>query len=164
MRRRKPRKKWGLSYTRAPVSHETSTSESPSREGGADGVAMPRAARWHLAVLALIAYVPLLLTRPGKVASDTKAYLYLDPEKLTRTARYLWNPNVGMGTVTHQNIGYLFPMGPWYWFFHQVSVPTWVAQRLWMGTLLFAAGTGVRYLARQLGLTEWGQLVSALIY
>ena len=55
-------------------------------------------------------------------------------------------------------------MGPWYWLFHVLGVPTWVAQRLWMGTLLFAAGTGVRYLARLLGVAVWGQLAAALIY
>ena len=27
----------------------------------------------------------------------------------------MWDPHIGMGTVTHQNIGYLFPMGPYYW-------------------------------------------------
>ena len=27
----------------------------------------------------------------------------------------MWDPNIGLGTVTHQNIGYLFPMGPFYW-------------------------------------------------
>ena len=32
-----------------------------------------------VAPLALIAYVPLLLTAPGRVAADTKTYLYLDP-------------------------------------------------------------------------------------
>jgi arabinofuranan 3-O-arabinosyltransferase len=138
--------------------------ENPGRAGGADGVEVQRPARWHLGLLAVISYVPLLLTHPGWIASDTKAYLYLDPERLTRTARYLWNPDVGMGSVTHQNIGYLFPMGPWYWLFHELAVPTWIAQRLWMGTLLFAAGAGVRYLARLLGISEWGQLGAALIY
>jgi arabinofuranan 3-O-arabinosyltransferase len=133
-------------------------------DGGARGVDGRQRSRWHLVVLALLAYVPLLLTHPGWIAADTKAYLYLDPTRLLQSARYLWSPNVGMGTVTHQNIGYLFPMGPWYWFFHVVGVPTWVAQRLWMGTLLFAAATGVRYLARLLGVSAWGQLAAALTY
>ena len=30
-------------------------------------------------------------------------------------AASMWDPNIGMGTVTHQNIGYLWPIGPWYW-------------------------------------------------
>ena len=44
-----------------------------------------------------------------------------------------------MGTVTHQTIGYLFPMGPYYWILDQLGVPDWVAQRLWLGSLLFFA-------------------------
>ncbi len=31
----------------------------------------------------------------------------------------MWDPNVGMGTVTHQTIGYVFPMGPYYWLVEQ---------------------------------------------
>jgi SAM-dependent methyltransferase len=146
------------------VTQATPTTEDPVGSADATGVEVPRRARWQLLVLAVIAYVPLLYSRPGWIASDTKAYLYLDPAQLTRMARYMWDPLVGMGTVTHQNIGYLFPMGPWYWALHEVGVPTWIAQRLWMGTLLFAAGAGVRYLARLLGVTAWGQLAAALIY
>ncbi len=104
---------------------------------------------------ALIAYVPLLLTRPGVVGADTKTYLYLDPGKLLSEAPYVWNSDVGLGSVTHQNIGYLWPMGPFYWFFETIAVPDWAAQRLWTGTLIFAAGMGVRFLLRTLG---WGAL------
>ena len=52
----------------------------------------------------------------------------------------MWDPNIGMGTVTHQNIGYLFPMGPFYWVLDALGVPDWVAQRLWLGSILFVAG------------------------
>ncbi len=62
----------------------------------------------------------------------------------------MWDPNVGLGTVTHQNIGYLWPMGPWYWVFDRLGAPDWVAQRLWLATILFAAGAGVLFLARTL--------------
>src|SRR5690606_32152804 len=48
-------------------------------------------------------------------------------------------------------IGYLWPMGPWYWFFETLGFPDWVAQRLWLGTLLFAAALGVRFLLSTLG-------------
>src|SRR5687768_11609332 len=105
----------------------------------------------ELGLLAAISYVPLLLTSPGNVAADTKAYLYLDPARLLSRALSLWDPNIGMATVTHQTIGYLWPMGPWFWTFERLGVPDWVAQRLWMGTLLFAAGAGVLYLGRTIG-------------
>jgi len=104
-----------------------------------------------LAALAAVCYLPLLLTARGFVAADTKAYLYLDPSRLLSRAAYLWDQNVAMGTVTHQNIGYLWPMGPWFWVFDKLGAPDWVAQRLWMGTLLFLAGAGVLYLGRTIG-------------
>jgi arabinofuranan 3-O-arabinosyltransferase len=110
-----------------------------------------------VAVPALLAYVPLLFTAPGQVAADTKTYLYLDPGKLLRDAPYVWDSQIGLGTVTHQNIGYLWPMGPFYWLLDTIGVPDWVAQRLWLGTVLFAAGMGVRYLLHTL---DWGGLAS----
>jgi arabinofuranan 3-O-arabinosyltransferase len=123
--------------------------------------------RWPVcaALLAAIAYVPLLFTHPGMVGADTKAYLTIDPGRLLAGASSLWDPNTGLGTVTHQNIGYLVPMGPWYWTFHAVGVPMWVAQRLWIGTLLFAAGSGVIFLLATLGGTVgWEALAGGALY
>jgi hypothetical protein len=117
-----------------------------------------------IAVLAAISYIPLLFSRPGMVSADTKEYLYLDPGRLIQSAISMWDPDVGTGTVTHQNIGYLFPMGPYYWLMAELHVPVWVSQRLWMGTLFFAAGTGVWVLGRMLGLSRSGQLAAALTY
>ena len=101
-----------------------------------------------LAVLAALVYVPLLLTDPGQVLADTKTYLYLDPGRLLSRAVSMWDPHVGLGTVPHQQIGYLWPAGPWYWAFEQLGVPDWVAQRLWLGTIMVGAGGGVLYLGR----------------
>ena len=115
-------------------------------------------------MLGVTSYLPLLLTARGQVGADTKQYLYLDPDRLLARATSMWDPNVGMGTVTHQTIGYLFPMGPWYWAFDHLGVPDWVAQRLWLGTLLFAAGTGVLFLLRTLQVRRTGALVAALAY
>ncbi len=103
------------------------------------------------AILAVTIYVPLLLTKPGRVGADTKTYLYLDPGRMLGRAASMWDPNIGMGTVTHQNIGYLWPIGPWYWLADAVAMPDWVAQRLWLGTILFAAGVGVRFMLKALG-------------
>ena len=116
--------------------------------------ARPRRDLLTVVIPALLAYVPLLLTSPGVVGADTKTYLYLDPGKLLADAPYVWDAQIGMGTVTHQNIGYLFPMGPFYWLLDAVGLPDWVAQRLWLASVLFAAGMGVRFLARTVG---WGR-------
>ncbi|MDQ1461192.1 MAG: arabinofuranan 3-O-arabinosyltransferase, partial [Actinomycetota bacterium] len=115
-------------------------------------------------LLALLAYVPPMLTAPGKVAADTKQYLYLDPGRLLSRSVSMWDPHVGMGTVTHQTIGYAFPMGPFYWLLDQIGSPAWVSQRLWLGSLLFAAALGVLYLLRTFGLRGPGVVVAALAY
>ncbi len=103
------------------------------------------------ALLALVVYVPLLLTRPGRVGADTKTYLYLDPGRLLERAPSMWDPGVGLGTVTHQNIGYLWPIGPYYWLADAIGVPDWVAQRIWLGSIMFLAGLGVRFMLRAMG-------------
>ena len=108
---------------------------------------------------AIAAYVPMLLTAPGRVSADTKTYLTLDPGKVLAQAPSMWDPSVGAGTVPHQNIGYLFPLGPYYWLMDVASVPDWVAQRLLWGTLVFAAAFGAYRLMRWLG---WG-ITAALV-
>jgi arabinofuranan 3-O-arabinosyltransferase len=116
------------------------------------------------AALAAVAFVPMLASQPGVVSDDTKTYLYLDPGRYVRQAASLWDPSVGLGTVTHENIGYLLPMGPYFWVMAELHVPLWVAQRLWMGALLFAAGAGALYLCRTIGLHGPGRYVAALGY
>jgi arabinofuranan 3-O-arabinosyltransferase len=104
-----------------------------------------------LAAFAGLSYLPLLATSRGQVVADTKSYLYLDPDRLLARAWSMWDPHVGMGTVTHQNIGFLWPMGPYYWLMEHLGLPDWVAQRLWLGSIMFLAGLGVRFLLRTFG-------------
>ena len=111
--------------------------------------------RW---VILGLAYVPLLFNDPGRLAADTKAYLYLDPGRLLERATSMWQPEVAMGTVTHQNIGYLWPMGPYFWLADVLGMPDWLAQRLWLGTVLAAAGLGVTWLLRTLGSVSYTHL------
>ena len=115
-------------------------------------------------LLALAAYGPVLRSDPGKVAADTKTYLYLDPGRLLSRAASMWDPHIGMGTVTHQNIGYLFPMGPYYWILDKIGMPDWVAQRLWLGSILFFAALGVLYLLRTFGIRGPGVVVAAVAF
>ncbi|HET9729448.1 MAG TPA: alpha-(1-_3)-arabinofuranosyltransferase family protein [Acidimicrobiia bacterium] len=114
--------------------------------------------------LAALAYIPPLFTARGRVAADTKQYLYLDPGRLLSRATSMWDPHVAMGTVTHQTIGYVFPMGPYYWLLDKVGLPDWVAQRLWLGSLLFFAAIGVLYLARTFGWHGSGVIIAAIAY
>lgn len=134
----------------------------------APGIARTRRAigdRGPLLVLAAVVYVPLLLTAPGRVGADTKNYLYLDPSRLLSRAWSMWDPNVGFGTVTHQTVGYLWPMGPWFWTAERLGLPDWLAQRLWLGTILFAAGAGTWWLLRRcLGWTPAAAAVATFAY
>ena len=120
-------------------------------------------ARLHLG-LAVVAYVPLLLAQRQWVSADTKTYLYLDPARLLSRAWSMWDPTVGFGTVTHQNIGFLWPMGPFYWLLDAIGVPDWAAQRLWWGTLIFGAGAGVAYLLRKLNWSGPGLIAATFAY
>ncbi len=136
------------------------------------GRVFPRMTRWldrHreagiVALAALVAYVPIVFSSPGLVGADTKTYLYLDPGRLMQRATSLWDSDVALGTVTHQTIGYLWPMGPFYWTLEQLGSPDWFAQRLWLASVLLAGALGVRYLLRTLGWTGSGLLVAMLAY
>ncbi len=119
---------------------------------------------WVYAGLAFVAYVPYLVSAPGRVSVDTKLYLFLDPLRLLEHAAFLWDPNYAAGTVTHQNIGYLFPMGPFFWAFDALGIPVWVAQRLWFGSIVFAAGAGVVFLCRTISRRDLGTVAAALVY
>ena len=76
--------------------------------------------------------------------ADTKLYLYLDPGRLVSDAPYTFDGRQFAGWVPHQTISYLWPSGPWYWLFDSIGMPDWIAHRLWIGTILFTAGLGVR--------------------
>ena len=141
------------------------SADRPGRTDDAPQPANRRLRALGLAAYALLAYLPVLLTRPGRVDADTKTYLYLDPGRLLREAASMWDPQIGLGTVTHQTIGYLWPMGPFHWVLERVlHLPAWVTQRLWLGTLILLAGLGVRYLLRTLEVTGPGVPVAMLVY
>ncbi|HEY6317829.1 MAG TPA: alpha-(1-_3)-arabinofuranosyltransferase family protein [Acidimicrobiia bacterium] len=138
----------------APASVDTTEPAPPTRLQRGVGYAL----------LAALAYIPVMLTATGRVVADTKQYLYLDPGRLLARAPYLWQNNTALGTVTHENIGYLFPAGPFYWVLETAGVPEWVAQRLWLGSILFGAGLGVFYLLRTLHVRGPGVVLAALAY
>ncbi len=129
------------------------------------GSSRARATGWlEVAGLAVLAYLPALLSDPGRVSADSKQYLYLDPGRFLARAPHLWDAQAAAGGVSHQHIGYLWPMGPWFWALDAFGVPTWVAQRLWLGTLTLLAGLGTRWLLRRLGLSRAGVLAGTLVY
>ncbi|MGH9084295.1 MAG: alpha-(1-_3)-arabinofuranosyltransferase domain-containing protein, partial [Acidimicrobiales bacterium] len=125
---------------------------------------MGRRSNPEVLALALGAYVPFLLSDPGRVSADSKQALYLDPGGLLARAGDLWDPSIGAGTVPHQQLGYLLPAGPWFWVFDRVGIPDWVAQRLWLGSLTLVALLGARWLFGLLGTGRAGALAGAVVY
>lgn len=115
-------------------------------------------------LLGAVAYLPLLATRRGQVVADTKQYLYLDPGGVLTASQSLWDPDWALGTVTHQSIGYLWPMGPFFWTAEKIGLPDWVAQRLWIGSLILLAALGVLWLWKVMELKGNGDFVAALSY
>lgn len=118
----------------------------------------------EVVVLAIIAYVPVLLSSPGRVSADSKQALYVDPGEFLAGAVNMWDQSFGAGTVPHQHIGYLWPIGPWFWTFETLGVPDWIAQRLWLGTLIMLAGLGARWLARSIGASPATAFAVGLVY
>ena len=77
----------------------------------------------------------------------------------------MWDPNIGFGTVTHQNIGYLFPMGPFYWVLDRVGVPDWVvAAALARHASCSSPGSGCSTCSARCGLRGPGVAVGALVF
>ena len=150
--------------TQTTPDHDQTPKELPEATEGAS-IRSPWLLRGlEVTVLFALAYVPLFLGRRGVATPDTKTYLYLNPAKFLSQVASMWDPTVAMGTVTHQYIGYLLPMGPFFLVLHLLSVPLWVAQRLWLGSIMFAAGLGILYLCRTLRLTGPGRVVAALAF
>lgn len=115
-------------------------------------------------LLAALAYIPLLASAPGRVPGDTKLYLYLDPGRLISDSIWSWDARQLGGWVPHQNVGYLWPSGPFYAVFDWLGVPDWITHRLWTGSLLLLAGLGVLWLARVLRLSPTAGLCAAILY
>lgn len=117
-----------------------------------------------VAAISALTVLPQLLTGRGRLNADTKQPLYTDPVDLLDRARTIWDSRVGGGTVTHQAIGYLWPMGPFYAALEGLGAPDWVAQRLWVGGLQLFAGLGALALFRHLLPRSWVQVPAALLY
>ena len=117
-----------------------------------------------VAVLAALAYLPALTAAQGRMPSDSKLYLYLDPTRFLADAAGSFDPRQFAGWVPHQHISYLWPAGPWFSLFDLIGLPDWIAHRLWLGTILLAAGLGARWCVRQLGLSAGAALAAAIVY
>jgi arabinofuranan 3-O-arabinosyltransferase len=115
-------------------------------------------------VMAVLAYVPALRSSPGRMPADTKLGLYLDPQRLVADSIWTFDPRLFAGWVPHQMLAYAWPSGPWYVAAEALGLPDWVAHRLWIGTIMLAAGIGVAWAARRLGLSAAAAIAGGLLY
>ena len=139
---------------------------SRARSNGARPNHVGRGFGWRAGeslVLAAVALVPYLRV-PNRVTSDTKVYLFTDPIEFLGRVPYLWDRQVGAGTVSHQHVGYLFPMGPFFALAEVVGLPDWLAQRLWLASITALAGFGARWMLRRVGVDRLGAFVGAVVY
>ena len=99
--------------------------------------------------IVVLAYVLAFVQRPGRVFLDTRIELTVDPVRFLHSVMSTWSSTGDLGHFqSGQFVGYLFPMAPWYAFAHTIGLGTWVAERIWMGSLLAGAGLGAMVLLR----------------
>src|SRR5690606_28050071 len=63
-------------------------------------------------------------TAPGKLISETKMDMAVDPLGFLARALHLWD-DAYFGHLQNQAYGYLFPMGPFYVLLRWLDVPAW---------------------------------------
>lgn len=108
--------------------------------------------------------VACLTSYPGRVPGDTKLSLYLNPRRLISDSIWTWDQRTFAGWVPHQNVGYLWPTGPFYALFDAIGIPDWITHRLWISLLLAIAGVGAHRLGSRLGLSAPAAVIAGLAY
>jgi arabinofuranan 3-O-arabinosyltransferase len=122
---------------------------------------------WRFRLLAwCVALVAVAFAQaPGRVVTDTKLDLTVDPLGFLGRALTLWDPQGAFGQVQNQAYGYLFPMGPFFSVGHVAHVAPWVTQRLWWAMVLIVAFLGAVKLlgAMQVG-APWARVLAGLAF
>jgi arabinofuranan 3-O-arabinosyltransferase len=94
-------------------------------------------------ILAAGAFAVAFAQRPGHTFADSRVELSADPALFLDRITALWSSTTDLGHVqSGQFVGYLFPMGPWFALAHAIGLPMWIAERLWMGSLLALSAWG----------------------
>ncbi|WP_039831372.1 alpha-(1-_3)-arabinofuranosyltransferase domain-containing protein [Nocardiopsis valliformis] len=127
---------------------EPEDSRTPTAPGGVDEKLLAR-----LKVLAVCLLLGALAASidPGRIVSDTKIDLTINPLGFMERALHLWDASY-FGQLQNQAYGYFFPNGPFHLLFEVLGMPEWLIQRVWMAVLLIAAFVGVYKVAEALGL------------
>ncbi|MFE1799715.1 alpha-(1-_3)-arabinofuranosyltransferase family protein [Streptomyces sp. NPDC059517] len=124
----------------------------------------PRSRRWLLGFWAVV-LVLFLAVDPGRQTFDTKLGVALDPGQFLADLGQLWHDRGGFGGIADQYVGYAFPMLPYYWLTDLISMPVWLAERLWMSLVVAVAFWGALRLAERLDIgSAASRLLGAVVY
>ena len=94
------------------------------------------------------------IQEPGRIITDTKLDLSINPEWLLTRGFRLWDSQAFSGQLANQTYGYLWPLGPFHWLGQTLGLPAWAVQRLWWALLLCVGFLGMVKLASLLGVTN----------
>lgn len=105
------------------------------------------------------------LQSPGKIVSDTKYDLLVDPLGFLSRSLHVWTDQSFSGQVQNQSYGYLFPHGAFFAAGELAHIPPWIVERLWWALALTLGFTGLLRLSRSLGIGRgpW-RVVAALAF
>ncbi|MEU5700125.1 alpha-(1-_3)-arabinofuranosyltransferase [Streptomyces aurantiacus] len=124
----------------------------------------PRSRRWLLGFWAVV-LVLFLAVDPGRQTFDTKLGVALAPRQFVSDLGQLWHDQGGFGGIADQYVGYAFPMLPYYWLTDLISLPVWLAERLWMSLIVAVAFWGALRLAERLDVgSSASRLLGAVVY
>jgi len=119
---------------------------------------------WPLGGIALFFAVVSFSQSPGLIEYDTKFQLIVSPISFFASHLHLWNPTLYGGAVP-QDTGFLWPMGVYFSVTHVLHVPVWVAERVWLASILTVACWGTIRLAEVLGIgNRWTRVVAGFVY
>ena len=108
--------------------------------------------RGRLALVCLGLVALAFIQEPGRIITDTKLDLSINPEWLLTRGLRLWDSQAFSGQLANQTYGYLWPLGPFHWLGQNLGLPAWVVQRLWWALLLCVGFLGMVKLASLLGI------------
>lgn len=118
-----------------------------------------------LSLLSLLVAVTTIAHEFGKILPETKLDLVVDPGGFLSRATFFWDASADFGRIQNQAVGYLWPMGPFYYAGHAMGLPGWLIQRLWISGLVILALWGMHAVLRNLRVgTPASRVVGAATY